>query len=159
VTTQIDRPATGTPPPTPEPEPETAVTAGPDESPPDAGADEPPDAGRTEQPPAPARGGKHRFVPRRSFPRGADGRTLSICGWATALGGVGVGSALRGLVVVLTGSAPTWYEPTLAGVGLGAIGLTAAAFLSMERRRLPWLGLGLATVLTGVNLTLTIATP
>ncbi|MFD0819476.1 hypothetical protein ACFQ0D_14415, partial [Micromonospora zhanjiangensis] len=54
------------------------------------------------------------------------------------------------------GRAPGWYEPTLAGLGLGVTGLIVAAFCLARHDRLPWIMLGLATVpvLLGLGLTL-----
>jgi hypothetical protein len=116
------------------------------------------DGGLVRWPTALAAVGRHRGQPRRPFPRGASWRTLGICGWGTGLGAVGLGSALRGLPAILADTAPAWYQPTLSTLGLSGIGLATAAFLSIQRRRLPWLMLGLATVPLGVNLGLTIAT-
>jgi hypothetical protein len=84
------------------------------------------------------------------------GRMLALCAWATGIGALGLAVALRGLDAILAHTGPTWYEPTLAGVGLAGVTLTGAAFLSAERMRLPWVMLGLATVPVVVNLGLTI---
>ncbi|GAB3138795.1 hypothetical protein GCM10027290_06800 [Micromonospora sonneratiae] len=102
--------------------------------------------------------GRHRFLPRRPLPRSANKRGLSICGWAAGLGIVGLGPAARGLSSVLSGTAPGWYEPTLAGLGLASIGLTVVAFGVSRHGRLPWIALALATVPVGVSLALTVAT-
>jgi hypothetical protein len=45
-----------------------------------------------------------------------------------------------------------WFEPTITTAGLVGIGLTAAAFAAVHRRRLPWAMLGAATVMLGVTL-------
>lgn len=82
---------------------------------------------------------------------------LGLCVWATILGLVGSGSALRGVLAILAGTAPGWYQPTLAAVGITGIGLTVAAFVVVRRNRLPWLLLGLATVPLLVNVGLTVA--
>jgi hypothetical protein len=103
----------------------------------------------------PIEAGEHRFLVRRALPRGATRRTLSICGWATGLGVVGLGSALRGLPAIMAATTPDWYQPTLAVLGLSGIGLTTAAFVAIRRRRLPWLLLALATLPLGLNVGLT----
>ena len=92
-------------------------------------------------PPPPLPGSQCPFPVRRTDPIGASDRMLGLCGWATVLGG----------------TAPGWYQPTLAGVGLAGIGLTVAAFVVVRRDRLPWLLLGLATVPLLVNVGLTLA--
>jgi hypothetical protein len=65
--------------------------------------------------------------------------------WAAALGGLGLMVGVRGLVAILVGGIPGWYEPTLILLGLLGIGLTAAAFLTVQHRPLPWLFLGAAS--------------
>jgi hypothetical protein len=99
----------------------------------------------------------HPICTRRAGPRGTSRQMLGVCGWATALSLVGLAAGLRGLVAVVAGVAPNWYEPTVATIGLGGMALTMVAFLSIRRRRLPWIMLGLATLPLAVNLTLTIA--
>ncbi|MEV0396191.1 hypothetical protein [Polymorphospora rubra] len=86
-----------------------------------------------------------------------DGRRMvGLCAWATALGLVGMAVALRGLYAILSGTDPVWYEPTLIVGGLAGITLTVGGFLSIQRRRLPWLMLGGATVPLLLNLVLTV---
>lgn len=84
---------------------------------------------------------------------------LGICGWATGLGVVGLGPASRAVVAVVSDTAPEWYEPTLAGLGLAGIGLTAMALGVARRRRLPWIALGVASVPVCVSVGLAIAIP
>ena len=76
----------------------------------------------------------HPICTRRAGPRGTSRQILGVCGWATALGLVGLAAGVRGLVAIVAGMAPDWYEPTLAGVGLGGIALTMVAFLSVRHR-------------------------
>jgi hypothetical protein len=97
------------------------------------------------------------FRAHRTRTAAASTRMLGLCGWATTLGVLGLGSALRGLVAIWAHGTPAWYEPTVGALGLGGIGLTTAAFLAARRRRLPWVLLGLASVPLAVNLGLTIA--
>ncbi|MFC7548048.1 hypothetical protein [Plantactinospora sp. GCM10030261] len=107
-------------------------------------------------PPPPLPGSQCPFPVRRTDPLGASDRMLWLCVWATILGLIGSGSALRGVLVILAGAAPGWYQPTLAAVGLLGVGLTVAAFAVVRRDRLPWLLLGLATVPLLVNVGLTV---
>jgi len=68
-----------------------------------------------------------------------------LAGWAAALGVVGLLVGVRGLVAILVGGIPGWYEPTLIIFGLVGIGLTSAAFVTVQRRPLPWILLGAGT--------------
>jgi hypothetical protein len=68
-----------------------------------------------------------------------------VATWAAALGGLGLVVGIRGLVAILVGGIPGWYEPTLIVMGLVGIALTAAAFLTIQQRPLPWLFLGAGT--------------
>lgn len=99
----------------------------------------------------------HPICTRRAGPRGTSRQILGVCGWATALGLVGLAAGLRGLVAIVTGLAPNWYEPTVASIGMGGIALTVVAFLSIRHRRLPWIMLSLATLPLAANLALTLA--
>ena len=62
--------------------------------------------------------------------------TMSLCGAALGLAGVGVG--LRAFVTVLGGAA-FWYVPVLALFGLISVVLAVGSFLSIHRPVLPWL--------------------
>jgi hypothetical protein len=82
----------------------------------------------------------------------------ALAGWAAALGVVGLVVGIRGLVAILVGGIPSWYEPTLIILGLVGIGLTAGAFLTVQRRPFPWLLLGAASavLLTSIIVTSTL---
>ncbi|WP_329107899.1 hypothetical protein OG792_05370 [Micromonospora sp. NBC_01699] len=99
----------------------------------------------------------HPICTRRAGPRGTSRQFLGVCGWATALGLIGLATGLRGLVAIVAGVAPDWYEPMIAGVGLGGVALTMVAFLSIRHPRLPWIMLSLATLPLAVNLAVTLA--
>ncbi len=73
-------------------------------------------------------------------------RLLIMTLYASALGLIGVGVGVRGLVSVIGGGVPFWYVPTLAVLGLMSVALVVAAVLSIHRRRLPWLLLAAAAV-------------
>ncbi|WDZ87131.1 hypothetical protein [Micromonospora cathayae] len=104
-------------------------------------------------------GGRHR-TPHRAPSVGTDGRRLlAICGWATALDAVALASGLRGLVLVLAGQTPSWYQPTVTALGLGGIVLGALAVRGHARAGLPWTALGLANLAVGVSAGLTISLP
>ncbi len=76
-------------------------------------------------------------------------RVLAMSLYASALGLAGVGVGVRGFVSVLSGAAPGWYVPVLALLGLISVALAVGGFLSIHRRRLPYLLLlGAAVPLT-----------
>ena len=88
--------------------------------------------------------------------RGPKLRKLAgLAGWAAALGVVGLVVGIRGLLVIMVSKPPHWYEPTLITMGLIGIALTAAAFLTVQYRQVPWilLGLGSAVLLASVIVT------
>ena len=68
-----------------------------------------------------------------------------LSGWAATLGVVGLVVGVRGLVAILVGGIPHWYEPILILMGLAGIVLTSAAFVTVQRRPLPWIFLGAGT--------------
>ncbi|WP_157756626.1 hypothetical protein [Plantactinospora sp. KBS50] len=107
-------------------------------------------------PPPPLPGFEQPFPIQRVDSVGASDRMLGLCGWATGIGVLGTAAAIRGLVAIRAGTAPGWYEPTLATVGLAAVVCTVAAFTLVRRARLPWLLLSLATVPLLVNVGLTV---
>ncbi len=94
---------------------------------------------------------------RPAAPRGGPKlRTLAgLAGWAAALGVVGLVVGIRGLVAILVGKVPHWYEPTLITMGLVGIALAAAAFLTVQYRYVPWamLGASSAVLLTSIIIT------
>ncbi|MFE0590500.1 hypothetical protein [Micromonospora echinospora] len=112
--------------------------------------------GRTPRPrSAPA--GRHR-VPRRALSAGSS-RLLVIYGWATGLGAVALASGIRGLMLVLAGTAPQWYQPTVTALGLGGIALGGVALHAPARPGLRWVALGLANLAVGVSAGLTASLP
>jgi hypothetical protein len=64
---------------------------------------------------------------------------IGVCGWAAVLGGIGLVIGIRGLVGVLAGDPPTWYEPAAIVAGGLGIALTIGAFLTVHRNRAPWI--------------------
>jgi hypothetical protein len=72
---------------------------------------------------------------------------LGVCGWAAVLGALGLVVGIRGFWADLMDLAPSWYEPTMIGVGLVGIALTVGAFATVHRRRTPYV---LLTAATGV---------
>jgi hypothetical protein len=77
--------------------------------------------------------------PSANDPEPAARRLLGMSLYASLLGLVGLAVGVRGIVAIMGGDAPGWYEPTLAAAGLACLGLVVAAFLSIHRRVLPWL--------------------
>jgi len=86
-----------------------------------------------------------------------NGQLIGICTWATLLGLGGLLIAIRGLVGIIGGYAPSWYQPALIMVGMVGIVLTVLAFTAIHRRYLPWIMLGLATIPLAVNVGLTLS--
>jgi hypothetical protein len=84
-------------------------------------------------------------------------RLLIMTLYASALGLIGVGVGVRGLVSVIGGGVPVWYVHTLAGLGLLSVALVVAAVLSIHRRRLPWLLLAAAAVPVTADVLLAVA--
>jgi hypothetical protein len=82
-------------------------------------------------------------------------RLLGLSGWAAALGVVGLVVGVRGLVAILVGGIPGWYEPTLVVMGLVGTGVTAGAFLTVRYGRLPWYLLGAGTVVLLASIVVT----
>jgi hypothetical protein len=80
---------------------------------------------------------------------------MGVCGWAAVLGGIGLVIGLRGHIGILAGHPPTWYEPSLIAVGIVGILLTVGAFLTVQRRRAPWIFLGTSSVALIVAMGLT----
>jgi hypothetical protein len=88
--------------------------------------------------------------PAADDPAPSTGRLLAMSLYASALGLAGVGLGVRGFVSVLGGTAPGFYIPVLALVGLISVALVVGAFLSIHRRVLPYvLLLAAAVPLTG----------
>ncbi len=71
---------------------------------------------------------------------------IGVCGWAAVLGGLGLVVGVRGLIGDLMGLAPSWYEPSMIIVGLVGIVLTVGAFVTVHRRRTPYILLGASTL-------------
>ncbi|GFJ91733.1 hypothetical protein [Phytohabitans rumicis] len=114
---------------------------------------------RDERPePGPAPHGVARIfrLPRSHDPAPPATRLIVMCAWATALGVAGLGVATRGLMAIMGGLVPGWYEPSFVAVGLAGIGLTVGAFMSIHHRRLPWVLLALAIVPLAGSVALTI---
>jgi hypothetical protein len=82
---------------------------------------------------------------------------VGVCGWAALLGVLGLAVGIRGLLADLIDYTPSWYEPMMIGIGLLGIGLTAGAFVSVHRRRTPYILLSAATVVLAYAIFLTIS--
>lgn len=80
---------------------------------------------------------------------------IGVCGWAAVLGGIGLMIGVRGYFGVLTGAAPSWYEPAFAIFGLAGVALTIGAFLTVHRARPPWIMLGLSSASLVIVMVLT----
>ena len=85
-------------------------------------------------------------LPAHRDPEPDPARLVGLCSWTAALGLLGLAIAGRASVAILTGAVPGWFEPLVVTMGVVGITLTAAAFLAIHRRHLPWLLLTAATV-------------
>ena len=84
-------------------------------------------------------------------------RLLTMSVYASLLGLAGVGIGIRGMVSLIGGGVPGWYVPVLAFLGMVSVALSVGAFLSIHRRRLPWLLLAGAAVPLIVDIMLAVA--
>lgn len=103
----------------------------------------------------------HTIAPAIRVPQGDQGPRLrhlaAACGWAAFLGVIGLAIAIRGFVGVQVGDAASWYEPAILITGGLGIGATVTAFMTVSRRRVPWILLGAASGALVVGMILTIA--
>jgi hypothetical protein len=85
-------------------------------------------------------------------------RLAGLASWAALLGVVGLTVGARGLVAILVGGIPKWYEPMLIAMGIFGVVLTSGAFLTARRGPLPWAFLGAAScvLLASIVVTATI---
>jgi hypothetical protein len=81
----------------------------------------------------------------------------AVCAWAALLGVVGLAIGIRGFIGVLAGDASSWYEPAIMITGTIGIGATVAGFLTVQRVRVPWVLLGIASVALATGMIMTIA--
>ncbi|MFC0527916.1 hypothetical protein [Phytohabitans kaempferiae] len=95
-------------------------------------------------------------IPTSDDPSPPTTKLVAMCAWATGLGLVGLLVATRALLAMWRGNPPSWYEPWFIAVGLVGIGLTVGAFMSIQRRRLPWVMLALATIPLIASIVLTV---
>ena len=71
-------------------------------------------------------------------------RVLAFSVWCATLALTGVTVGIRGLIAILV-HAPTWYRPTLIILGLCGVAFAVGAIVTIERRRIPWVLLGLSS--------------
>jgi hypothetical protein len=71
------------------------------------------------------------------------------------IGGLSLIIGIRGVIGSLTDNPAGWYQPAVITVGLCGLGSTVAAFLTVNRRWVPFALLGLATALVITALFLT----
>ena len=81
---------------------------------------------------------------------------FGVCIWAAVLGVLGLAVGVRGFVATLMEAAPGWYEPAMIASGVVGIGLTVSAFVTVYRRRLPYVLLAAATVVLAYAVLLTV---
>jgi hypothetical protein len=79
-------------------------------------------------------------------------RRLLVMALGTALIGLlALAVTIRGVLVIMGGTAPGWYQPVFAVTGAAGFACVVGAFLSVHRRRLPWLLLGLSVLPLAAN--------
>jgi hypothetical protein len=84
-------------------------------------------------------------LPREDDPAPTYRRLAWACTWTAVLGIGGLVVGAHAAFALFTGSV-WWYEPAVALVGLCGIGCTVGALTSLHQRRLPFVLLGLASV-------------
>ena len=85
-------------------------------------------------------------APPESRPEPRLRQLMGVCGWAAVLGGVGLVIGIRGLIGVIAGDPPGWFEPSMIVVGIVGIALTVGAIVTVGRRRAPWALLGASSL-------------
>jgi hypothetical protein len=111
---------------------------------------------RTEPRPTPSGASRIFRLPGSDDPAPPTTKLVGMCAWASGLGLVGLLVATRAMLAIWRGNPPGWYEPSFVIVGLVGIGLTVGAFMSIQRRRLPWVMLALATMPLIASIVLTV---
>jgi hypothetical protein len=101
------------------------------------------------------RGRTFRF-PAADDPGPGPRRLLAMSLYTALLGLLALAVTLRGLLVIAGGQAPGWYQPAFVAAGLAGAAFVVAAFLSIHRRRLPWLLLACAAAPLAVNVAVTV---
>ncbi|GAB7040067.1 MULTISPECIES: hypothetical protein [Catenuloplanes] len=84
-------------------------------------------------------------MPADTDPEPSTRRLLTLSCWAGALALFGLAVAVRGLAALVADTAGGWHEPATVAVGVTGIAFTVGAFMSVHRRRLPWIMLAAAT--------------
>jgi hypothetical protein len=92
---------------------------------------------------------------RESRPEPRLRQLMGVCGWAAVLGGVGLVIGVRGFIGVLAGNPPAWFEPAMMAVGFAGISLTVGGFLTVHRRRAPWIFLSASSLVLVTAMILT----
>lgn len=95
-------------------------------------------------------------LPGSDDPAPPTSKLIAMCAWASGLGLIGLLVATRAVLAMWRGDPASWYEPSFIAVGLVGIGLTVGAFMSIQRRRPPWIMLALATIPLIASIVLTV---
>jgi hypothetical protein len=93
-------------------------------------------------------------LPKMEDPNPGGRHLLVVCGWAVALGVLGLLTAIRAFIAMYT-TAPAWYGPAVAVVGLIGTALTISALFAVQWHRLARLLLVLASAALLVVIILT----
>ncbi len=78
-------------------------------------------------------------------------RLLAMALYTAMLGLAALAVTVRGVIAIMTDSAPSWFQPAFAGAGLVGFASVVGAFMSIHRPRMPWLLLGFAAIPLAVN--------
>ncbi len=97
--------------------------------------------------------------PAADDPQPGSRRLLAMSLYTALLGLLALAVTVSGLLTIVRGDAPGWYQPAFAAAGLIGVGLVVGGFLSIHRRRTPWLLLACAAVPLAANIVMTLATP
>lgn len=84
-------------------------------------------------------------------------RLLAMALYTAMLGLAALAVTVRGVIAIMTDSAPSWFQPAFAGAGLVGFASVVGAFMSIHRPRTPWLLLGFAAIPLAVNVLTTMS--
>ncbi|MGH3728187.1 MAG: hypothetical protein ACRDTU_05495 [Micromonosporaceae bacterium] len=83
---------------------------------------------------------------------------IALCTWAASVTLLGLGVGLWAMIRLMSFDTPGWYEPVIVVTGLTGIVLAIAAFVTSDRRYLPWGLMAASTAVLFITIGITSAT-